>query len=393
MNAMDKQSFLILVDKVVNGTATEAELTLYNQYFNYFQEPQTAEWDEERLGNRQATGELIMQRIQHSPGFATAPARRIPLYRRRWVPAAAVILVLLTSASLFLLRGKASRELHADRGGSKLAVDLLPAGHKATLTLADGSTVDLDAARDGAIASQGNTRIMKLSSGQLAYRSPSDKQKGINTSSLNTLSTPYGGRYQLTLSDGSLVWLNSGSSLRFPASFTGGERVVELSGEAYFEIVKNGTMPFKVKVKDMETVVLGTSFNIMAYEEEKVVKTSLLEGSVRVQKGNAAALLTPGQQSQLDGEGVLRTIDHADMEEALAWKNGLFDFESADIQMVMRQLARWYNVEVTYEGQINQHFTGKIDRNVNISKVLQMLELTEKVHFTIEGRKIIVSQI
>jgi ferric-dicitrate binding protein FerR (iron transport regulator) len=313
------------------------------------------------------------------------------LYRRAWFYATAVIIVIVTGSLLFLANHKIRAHIQSPEQPG-LAGPVRPGSNKAVLTLGNGSTVILDSSRNGAIASQGNTRIIKLNSGQLAYQSSSRKQNQSDAPSWNTLSTPFGGQYQLTLADGTAVWLNSGSSLRFPSAFTGPERQVELRGEAYFEVARNTSMPFKVKINDMNVTVLGTHFNIMGYEDEAIVKTSLLQGSVKVQQGKQSVLLTRGQQSRLTRDGQLAVDLHADLDEAVAWKNGLFDFEGADIQTVMRQLVRWYNVEVTYQGKIDQHFTGKINREATISKVLQMLELTEKVHFTIDGRKIIVSQ-
>jgi ferric-dicitrate binding protein FerR (iron transport regulator) len=167
---------------------------------------------------------------------------------------------------------------------------------------------------------------------------------------------------------------------------------VELQGEAYFEIARNTAMPFKVQVKTMEVTVLGTHFNIMGYDDEETIKTSLLQGTVKVQGDKAGLLLAPGQQSQLDRNGTMKLVRNANMDEAVAWKEGLFYFNGVDIQTVMRQLTRWYNVDVSYEETVDQHFNGKINRDADISKVLQMLELTEKVHFKMTGRKIIVTK-
>lgn len=389
---MDKTSFLILAGKVDEGTATEAELLLYNQYYHQFQEQADPAWNEKELGGYDETEKLLLDRINHSLGFDDTPAQIPPLYKRTWLYAAAVVLTMLTCTVFFLTNKHPSGEPMTDRNKPDTSGSI-PAGRdRATLTLADGTTVLLDSVQNGAIARQGNTQVVKLNSGRLAYNAQPGSQNNITTSSLNVLSTPKGGRYRVVLSDGSIVWLNSGSSLRFPAAFSGGERRVELTGEAYFEIAPHAAMPFRVQVKDMEVTVLGTSFNIMGYVDEEQVKTSLLQGAVKVKNEKAGLQLAPGQQAQLDKNGTLKLVRHANMEEAVAWKEGLFYFDRADIQTVMRQIARWYNVEVDYKETINEHFNGKINREVDLSKVLQMLELTEKVHFRVTDRRITVTR-
>jgi transmembrane sensor len=206
----------------------------------------------------------------------------------------------------------------------------------------------------------------------------------------NTISTPRGGQYQLMLADGSKVWLNAASSLRFPASFVGKERKVELLGEAYFEVAKNAKMPFKVKVNGMEVEVLGTHFNINSYENESTIRTTLLEGSVKINKNNSSSLLKPGQQAQMNKAGEIKIINDADVEEAIAWKEGKFQFDRADIHDIMRQLTRWYDVDVEYKGTVSSHFGGTISRDVNLSQVLNMLHLTGEVKFQVEDRKVVV---
>jgi len=381
---MNKQSFLQLVNKVISGKATEEELRLFNEYYNHFQKTGEVK-SESDAGKLSETEKILFHRISQSIGFSKSPARVIPLYRKTWVRAAAAV-ILATGIFFLMQQNNHPKQLTANQTHPDNS-NIAPGGNKAILTLSNGSVIELDSAVNGTIAKQQNLRVVKLSSGQLAYQAEDGEADAITA--MNVLSTPPGGQYQLTLSDGTVVWLNSSSSLRFPAVFKGSERRVELTGEAYFEVVKNGKMPFKVKVNDMEATDLGTHFNIMAYTDEEAVKTSLLEGSVMVQSDKASAILKPGQQSQLK-KGVFNVVNHANLEEAVAWKSNLFYFNGADIKSVMRQLSRWYNVEVEYHGQIDQHFTGKISRNADVSTVLKMLELTERVHFKIEGRKIVV---
>ena len=266
----------------------------------------------------------------------------------------------------------------------KKSTDVVPGGNKAILILGDGSSVVLDAVSNGTIATEKNIQIRKLKDGQIDY-SLSGKQDAVT---YNTLSTPRGGQYSITLSDGTKVWLNSSSSLRFPTSFTTNQREVELTGEGYFEVAKNPSKPFKVHVNEMEVQVLGTHFNIMAYQDEAMSKTTLLEGSVRINKNTATALLKPGQQIKIRRGENTGSIEEANIEEAIAWKNGMFYFNGATIEVIMRQLQRWYDIDVVYEGAVSEHFNGAISKNVGIVKVFEMLELTGAVHFRIQGKKI-----
>ena len=264
--------------------------------------------------------------------------------------------------------------------------DVLPGGEKAILKLGDGSTIVLDDAKNGALARQGNTQVIKIN-GKIEYNAI-----GVSGSVVyNTISTPRGGKYQVRLPDGRQVWLNSGASLYFPTAFVGKERRVELSGEAYIEVAKNKEIPFFVKVKESEVHVLGTHFDVMAYNDEGVVKTSLLEGSVRFVSKNHHSILKPGQQSQLVKNGEVKILDNINVEEVLSWKSGVFDFNGADVETVMRQLSRWYDVDVVYKAKPVERFFAKIPTNTRLSDVLMALELTGKVHFQIEGRKVIVA--
>jgi ferric-dicitrate binding protein FerR (iron transport regulator) len=287
--------------------------------------------------------------------------------------------------------------------------DVAPGGNKAVLTLANGSTIVLDSAQDGTLAQQGTTKIIKLDGGALAYHAATDSRgetteqtKGqtgpTEQTGYNTIATPRGGQYRIILPDGSKVWLNAASSLRFPAAFTGSERTVELTGEAYFEIAKNAGKPFHVKVPSggtaggsMDVEVLGTSFNVMAYTNEEKIHTTLLEGKVKVKQGAMAENLTPGRQAIVDQNTQAMEVSDANIEQAVAWKDGLFRFKETDIRELMRQVERWYDVDVVYRtDRGDQDFTGVVSRNKNVSTLLQMLELTGTVHFKIEGKRIIV---
>jgi len=289
---------------------------------------------------------------------------------------------------VFLQRSKSSGDPAKSTAGASQH-DALPGGDKATLTLEDGSTIVLDSAADGALAKQGNTRVVKLTGGRLAYHPASDKVEGRSPGQYNTVTTPRGGQYQVALPDGTNVWLNATSSIRFPTAFSGGSRTVEISGEAYFEVADNPRTPFIVKNGNTSVEVLGTHFNVNAYQDEPVKKITLLQGAIRVRSGNQAKKLAPGEAAELAGEPILVRAD-ADVAEAVAWKNGLFSFKDAGLPEIMRQLSRWYDLDVRYDVEINEQFNLKINRNTNITTVLKIIETMGSVHFTIEGKRIYV---
>lgn len=327
----------------------------------------------------------------------TLQKRNVKLWEKfvNWKHVAIVILFL--TAGLFFYAGfnKEKDPVVALKVNRHYEDDVLPGGDKARLELADGSVVILEQVNNGSLQEQGGTKIVKQD-GRLIYNAAQGNQSG--EISYNKISTPKGGQYHIILPDGSKVWLNAESSLRFPTAFMGNERLVELTGEAYFEVARlaipsagaSKLVPFKVQTNKVNIEVLGTHFNVMAYVNEKAVNTTLLEGSVRVSQLTTrnSQLLKPGQQAKVNGSIQLVNVD---TEEVVAWKNNLFQFNGADIQTVMVQIERWYDVEVDYEGQIpSKHFTGIISRNINASKVLDMLELTGGVKFEIKGKKISV---
>lgn len=326
----------------------------------------------------------------------------------KWKYAAILAFFLTAGFAFYIGYNKEKQAVVAQQINVRHKDDVLPGGDKARLELADGSVVVLEKVNNGSLTQQGGTRIVKQD-GQLVYNAAQGSHPAENL--YNKISTPKGGQYQVILPDGSKVWLNAGSSLRFPTAFTGKERQVELTGEAYFEVAKLTTLsdggrvrvPFKVKTYDVSIEVLGTHFNVMAYADEKSINTTLLEGSVKVyapissfpkeRAGGEVAtrnsqLLRPGQQAKVNGSIQLLNVD---TEEIVAWKNGFFQFNGADVKTVMGQIERWYDVEIDYEGKMPlKHFTGVISRNINVSKVLNMLELTGGVKFEIKGKKISV---
>jgi ferric-dicitrate binding protein FerR (iron transport regulator) len=304
--------------------------------------------------------------------------------RFRWLRyAAAVALILAAARGGYLWQSFKSRP----SAPAQVQQDILAGGDKAILTLADGSTIALDSTGNRQIARQGNTSIINTAGGKLAYHAASNSNEVL----YNKISTPRGGQFQITLPDGTQVWLNALSSLRFPTVFNGTNRTVELTGEAYFEVQKDAAKPFLVKVAGMQIDVLGTSFDVMAYSDEKQIQTTLIEGAVKVSVEGKSKILQPGQQSQLQKDGRLDVLPTTDIESVIAWKNGYFKFNQADLQTVMRQLARWYDVEVSFEGPVPDfRFVGELKRKASLSTNLKILSYSQ-VNFKMDGNTITVT--
>lgn len=315
---------------------------------------------------------------------------RPPNKKQLWLKlgVAAAMMVFVGFGAYVLLRQDKNVIAKKNIAKAKQAHDVLPGGNKAILTLANGKTITLDSAKNGLLVNEGSARIHKTRDGQLVYET--DKNGDNSAAPMNTVSTPRGGQYQLVLDDGSKVWLNSASSLSFPAVFKGKTREVEITGEAYFEVAKNAKMPFRVKVNNTVVEVLGTHFNIMAYNDEAVMKTTLLEGSVKISNSQNFSMLKPGQQAQLNQNGPIKVIDNPDADDAIAWKEGIFQFRDAGIETIMRQAARWYDVQVSFAGKMPiKEFTGRISRNVKASELMGMLKYMG-INYKIEDKHITV---
>lgn len=307
--------------------------------------------------------------------------KRVARTRRVYAIGIAACIVLL--AGLFLLvpvLGKKAKTRDAVPA-PLAATDLQPGKVNAILTLADGKQLVLDG-DSGKVFHDGGLDIIGAG-GVLSYEGEG------KAAAYHTLTVPRGGRYQVVLPDGSKVWLNAGSSLTYPTVFTGKERRVRASGEAYFSVTHDATKPFHVDVDGLDIQVLGTEFNVDAYKEEGSVKTTLLKGSVQLTSGNHSVKIKPGEQA-VQVKGALTVTDSVDTEEIIGWKEGLFTFRDEPIEKIMQQVGRWYNVDSRYEGRVTQHFNATIDRNVPVSKLLHLLELTNRVHFTVSNQSIIV---
>jgi ferric-dicitrate binding protein FerR (iron transport regulator) len=311
---------------------------------------------------------------------------------RRWLYMAVAVLLFLVAGTVYLYRNTGAT--HTETAGIIPKAVIPPGAAKATLTLADGRVVALDRKQQGELAKEGGATI-QFNKGEIAYTNNQTVQTGANPM-MNTLTTPNGGEYKLVLPDGSKVWLNAASSLRYAARFTGKTktREVALEGEAYFEIAPNASMPFYVQVNQMKVEVLGTHFNINSYKDEPYAVTTLEEGAVRVHVGNKVQTLLPGQQSLSNEAGVL-SVRPADLATALAWKNGRMYFNDADIPTIMRQVARWYNIKVKYTGAVTADpFTGGISRSANLEVLLNILK-TSGIRFRVEedpgGKTLVVT--
>ena len=312
-----------------------------------------------------------------------------PLVRKigwiRWAAAAAVLLLLGTGYYFFtpqkVLKGVAGIQQPKTH-------DIAPPNTvNAVLTLSNGQKIILDSTGNGTVAMQGAVNVIKMADGQIAYQGTS------NDIEYNTLSNPRGSKViSLTLADGSKVWLNAESSLKYPTAFAGNERKVEVTGEAYFEVAHNAHMPFTVSKGETRVQVLGTHFNVNAYDDESSVNVTLLEGSVSLTTINKQqpTLIKPGEQASIDENGRIHLSDKVDMEEVMAWKNGLFSYKGADIETIMRQISRWYNVDVVFEKPVKEKFYAEAPRNTSVLALLKMLEATKAVHFKIGEKTISV---
>jgi transmembrane sensor len=400
-----------LADKWISGSITEPEKQELFAWYARFDDSELLlepKYEPVIQALKQEMLAVIRQRIaaDTSPPAKQEPRRIVGMRtggmgvgRIQWlrVAAAAVLIGAIATATVVILAQRTQTPATAAQNQNQIpaAGDIQPGSDKAVLTLADGSNIALDSAHTGQLAQQGSAQVLKLTGGRLKYNAP--EGAGSIAVIYNVLSTPKGGQYRLTLPDGSQVWLNAASSIRYPTAFTGAEREVEITGEAYFEITQNPSMPFKVRTVNhlgdtdpMTIEVLGTHFNVNAYSDEDAVRTTLLEGSVKIKKGNNSGMLKPGQQAQLQPTGEIRWIPDADVEQAVAWKNGVFEFDGIELAAIMRQISRWYDVQVEYEGTIpTEPFTGRVSRNTTLSGVLKILKLSG-IELTVSNNKIIV---
>jgi len=379
-----KQLFLQILERYRLGKASADEISFLEKYYNSFDETEEFIFNPEEY---LAIKNLIKERVDHQIEQLSKNNNVKKLWPSWFKYAAAAAVLIVISTSVLIFRNYQENSSYALFASN----DIEPGGHRAILTLSNGKKIVLDAAKAGEIASQSGITVTKTTDGQLVYKVV-DNGVAQSLSETNTITTPNGGNYQVSLPDGTMVILNAASSLTFPTSFRGIERSVSLEGEAYFEVTKNAEMPFKVKSGRQVVEVLGTHFDINAYDNEPVIKTTLLEGSVKVNYNNASALIKPGQQTIIALNDAKKIdVRDADLEKELAWKNGAFSFENDDLQSVMRQIARWYDAEVVYEGDFpDDKFFGGIPKSSKLSGVAKILELNN-IHLKISGRTIRVN--
>lgn len=369
---MNNQEAEQLIRKFLNGQCTEAEQLLLRDWYQQLEESQPVPPVQDDSQMKRAVLETVL-----------AQKRPVLKVNRNWYRIAVAASVLFALGLVLYMTGG-----YGERPAVFFTTDISPGKANATLTLSDGSVVDLGEAKTGSLNGETAVKLSKGAKDLLVYEH-SDAKKTTEVPLYNTIRTPAGGKFSAVLPDGTHIWLNASSSIRFPVHFQEKERRIDMTGEAYFEVSKNKDQPFLVYSGDQVVRVLGTHFNINAYADEAFSTTTLEEGKITVHRGNSSVVVNPGQQvlNKITGPLLVKT---ADVQRELAWKDELFDFKSADIRFIMRQLSRWYNVEVSYQGEIsNDLFTGKINKNIKLSEALKILS-NQNIHFKIEGKKIIV---
>jgi len=386
---LNKNRLTYLFQQYLNNNITDSELEDLFKYIKSNEEEEALEksvvdvYQETQADEieKQIDWNLMFDRIvRDAVEEKEIYIKRFPIWRSM---VAAIVLLIIGAGAYFYINKENTPQEVAKHEEKKQ--DIMPGGNKAMLTLANGTTVILDSTQKGKLSGQENMRIVKLGSGKLAYqrgilKTEDGKHMAKSAMKYNTLTTPRGGQYQLTLSDGTRVWLNAGSSIRYPVVFNGEERRVEMTGEAYFEVAKNVESAFIVKKGDVKIKVLGTHFNVNAYADEREMKVTLLEGVVKVKN----EILRPNEQAVLKDDK-MRVLKDVNVGDIVAWKNGFFAFNNATLAKVMRKLSRWYDIEVVYKKGIDrgQRFSGKIGRNLTLSQVLNGLKQT-RAHFKIE---------
>lgn len=386
-----RRKLIRLIEKYQKGIATPEESSFVEAYYQYF-DPENASQpplsSPEKQEQENKLFEDIQARIRQPP--EEPPVFRLRKYTR---VAAAVLLLIAGGAALRYMNKKKSPVVTSP---VVVKSDIAPGGNKAVLTLGNGSVVVLDSVSSGFLTEQGGATVTKTGDGSLVYQRAAGRT---SESAYNTLSTPKGGQYRLQLPDGTKVWLNSASSIHYPVAFTGDRRQVDITGEAYFEVAQvlspggRKKMPFIVHTdRHTEVEVLGTHFNIMAYADEADVRTTLVEGRVKVTNLHNQVLLEPGQQAVLETPLSSIKVKKTDTDKETAWISGFFQFDHTDLPTLMRQLQRWYDVEPVYPAKDNgRRFGGRISRSLPLLEMLHLLESND-IHFTIEGKKLIVLQ-
>ncbi len=387
-NTISRADCVELLDYLKNTDPEEAARLIAEDMLNLEEGPEFTPQQSQQIFNR----------ITADPRFtgihaesAKVHKKIIKFYQRSWFRVAAAVLVFCTALGIMF-----SRKLsHTSDAGSYAVIRrsavIVPGSEKATLTTSNGQVILLEDAKDGLLAKTAGYSVLKTGKGQIVYNAPNAAPATAAGMQYNTLTTPKGGEYQVVLPDGTKVWLNAASSLSYPTAFTGKERRVKLTGEAYFEVAKNAHQPFYVSMNKVQVRVLGTHFNISAYGDDDAVTTTLLEGAVQVKKNNTLSLLQPGQQARVNNAANDIVVSKAKLDEVMAWKNGYFIFDDDDISGIMKKVSRWYDVDVQYQGSFDdQKFGGTFHRSKSITDLLHYLEKIGEIRFKISERRIIV---
>ncbi|HTH31271.1 MAG TPA: FecR domain-containing protein [Lacibacter sp.] len=392
---MEQQKQIQILDRYLAGTATETEQQHVEEWLesNATENNQWQQMDEnERVLYLSSLQQKILSTINQSDVRVYKINTNIQRRRNIWrmVAAACIITVISSLVYLSFIRQESIEPFVAVASNDIKA----PESNRAVITLANGKRIYLDSTGTGTLVMQPNVHIIKNEQGEVVYQKSDDTQQSEVT--YNSLFNPRGSKViTIALSDGTKVWLNSESSLRYPTAFTGHTREVEIIGEAYFEVAHDAAKPFFVKKRDVNVQVLGTHFNVNAYDDERAIKVTLLEGSVRVHQtttdNKQSIVIKPGQQT-IALNGQLSTINGLDLDEVMAWKEGWFIYTNTDLSTIMRQMARWYDVELVYQDKIMDKYTVNISREVPISKLFQFIEMSGGVHFLMEGKKVIVKK-
>jgi transmembrane sensor len=383
---MTRDEYLELYERYLSGNAEPDEIETLFAYKDKFD---IAQFDDEvMIPNQESIKTRIYAQIEQQIS-EPEQTRRFIGSRFWWSVAAS--LFFLSFATLYFVKNHAAKTQNKPVQIAKVVAPILPGTNKAILVLSNGGKIDLNQTANGRISQAGKVVITKLKNGKLQYEKniiASDKDVEVT---YNTIITPKGGQYQVVLPDGTSVCLNAASSLKYPTAFVGSERHVELNGEAYFEVTKNKNMPFTVSAGAVNVKVLGTHFDISAYDDDPSNKTTLLEGSVILTKGDQKVALVPGQQAVAEKTNSQIQLNTVNVADAVAWKNGYFSFRKENIKSSMRKIARWYDVDVDYQGEVSNKFLGgTVSRTQDIKELLSYMELTGIAHFKINERRIIV---
>ncbi len=376
---MKREDIQLLLKRYTEGKCTPKEMELLDAWADHQAATENWLWLDE--SHKNSTQEKIRKKI-----YLSSPKRS---YAKLWLSGIAAALFLVCSIGIYLQYLDKDSRMEVALKHTREVVS--PGTNAAMLTLGDGTVLSLDSAAHGFLAAENDVLIRKGGHGELLYSH--DKKTNASTISLNTLSVPRGGNYQLQLEDGTKVWLNSASSITYPSTFSENSRSVTLKGEAYFEVAVNKNKPFMVSANDVEIIVTGTHFNVCAYDDDETLKTTLLEGGVYVKKDGRKIILQPGEQAisrKSSGELIHAVVDPSN---AVAWKSGNFVFEDQDLRSIMRNLSRWYDVEIAFEGKIpyDKKVGGTFSKAKGVVSLLDNLQKLIGIKYKIEGRRITVS--